>query len=206
LVIDDQLHPENNGKVGVMDISKTLKNKIQGVDTPPNYYDLAAGYNFNIVVSIAQSRDKQSYYPDYSNSGYEQTPTGIDANYVFGKMNELQITDFAGWARKLNDAIAKKAQGAQAGYGNPQTQGQVAPQATTPVAAYTPGQPVATPVAPATAPVGAAPVATPVATPPAPQNGTPWEAAPTAPINPAAPAPAAPEMGDFDAVFGTPNG
>ena len=221
-VLEDQLHPELNGTVGIMDISKTLKNKIQGVDTPMNYYDLNVGHNFNIVVSLTQSRDGDSYFPDYGKSGYEAQPSAIDPNYVFAKMNELEIADFAAWARNLNDAISKKAQAASQGYSAPT--GMVAPQATAPAASYTPGVPM-TPMAPAahvaptfTLPVPQGQVAAPAApapytpaapTPVAPTTpGVPWEPAPQAPVGPQAPAGQAPTVGlnDFDSVFGTPAG
>jgi hypothetical protein len=228
-IISDALRPENNGRVVVMDISKTLKNKIQGKDTPINYYDVNAGNNFSVVVSLQQSKDGSSFFPNYNKSAYDAQPTQIDGQAVFNQMNELGIADFATWARTLNDAIAKKAAAASGGYG------QVAPQATQAPAAYTTGAPVMPQVAPAApvapvAPVPAAPVAVapvapvapaaPVAAAPVPQvapvapvapaapvSGVPWEPAPVAPVSPAAPAPAVENtMQDFDNVFGTPEG
>jgi len=233
-VLDDPLHPECNGRVCVMDISKTLKNRIQGVDTPMNYYDINAGFNFNLVVSLQQSNDGNSYFPNYSKSAYSPAPCPIDGNYVFTQMTDLRIVDFAGWARQLNDAISKKAQGASSGYAAPQQYGQVNPAAVTPSAPYTPGVVPMTPAAPAPAPAApinpgvmpgvmpgaiapaaqAAPVAqaptpfvVPVQTPPAPSNNVPWTPAAAAPPAPNAPSAPQPQTSgnDFDNVFGTPD-
>ena len=231
MVLSDPLHPEMNGQVKVMDISKTLRNAIVGQNTPPNYFDPNAGFNFNVVVELQQSKDKTQWFPNYGRSGFDTSPTQINTAYIMEKLNEMGITDFAEFVKKLNDYFLKKnSQPASGSY-----QGQVSPQATTPPSAYGAGQVATQPVvqtAPVAAPVAAQPVpmATPVAAPvptavpqpvavqptatPVDPNQIPFESAPTVPqpvgaqqpvAQPVPQAQAAPDGEDFEAIFGTPN-
>lgn len=111
LVLNDSLHPERNGFVGVMEISKTLYNRIKNKNTPANYFDFNAGHNFHINVSLQQSKDGQQWFPNYGKSGFEAQPSPCQAQYACQKMNEGKFSDFATFMNRVN---------------NPKPQGQVA--------------------------------------------------------------------------------
>jgi hypothetical protein len=107
LVINDCLHPEKNGFVGVMEITKTLAKQIRGTSTPPNYFDFQNGFNFNIVVSMRQSKDGNSFFPDYGKSAFDQSPSPVSAQYVVPKMKEQDFADFAAFVQRLNNPKPK---------------------------------------------------------------------------------------------------
>lgn len=107
LVVNDSLHPEKNGFVGVMECTKTLAKQIRGKNTPPNYFDINNGFNFNIVVSMQQSKDGSQYFPNYVKSHYEQSPKPINGKYVYEKMQEGDFVDFAQLVNRLNNPKPK---------------------------------------------------------------------------------------------------
>ncbi len=115
-VLSDMLHPERNGFVGVMDITKTMKRCIQGKNTPPNYFDLTVGYNFNIIVSMEENKNKTSFFPNYNRSHYDANPSPIDGNYVMPRLQALKIQDFAAWVTMFNENMRKKLQNNNTGY------------------------------------------------------------------------------------------
>lgn len=230
MVQEDPLHPEMNGFVGVMEITKTLYNRIKNNATPQNYFAFDNGYTFNVVVSLQQSKDGQSWFPNYTKSCYDQQPSAIDYNYPITKLREYKIENFSEFVQRLNDGILRKAQGGVPGNTamvNPQATAAPTVYGTEPVAAVAP-----VPVAPV-APVAAAPVAVAPAPVVAPSSApavapvpagppavAPAPVAPTAPAAPAAPpvnssvpwdeAPDVPtpdaQPQDFDSIFGTPEG
>lgn len=167
LVCNDSLHPEKNGFVGIMEVSKTLHNRIKSKTTPANYFDFNNGFNFHINVSLSQSKsDENQWYPDYKKSGFEAQPTQCPVEYVVPKMQEGKFADFAAFVTKINNPQPKAAAPVGGGYN--------------PLAAARPAQAPAAvgytqPAAPATpGPVNYNPQATPIAaqysnpTPPAP--------------------------------------
>jgi hypothetical protein len=198
LVINDPLHPEKNGFVGVYEMSKTVHKALRK-NTPPNYFDLNQGYNFNIVARLVQSKDGTQWFPNYEKSGFDQAPTQIDAKYVYDKLTEYKIADFAAFANRINNPRTDNNYQGQAPQQNYVQQQAVSGQST-----YSPGaatQPVQNNFAPQQQ---AAPVQQPVpqnnAAPSAPaQSAMPWQADNNAP-----PAPQAPEAGsdDFESIFG----
>lgn len=103
LVLSDSLHPERNGFVGVMEVSKTLYNRIKSKTTPQNYFDFNNGYNFHINVSLSQSKDGNQWFPDYKKSAFEAQPTQCQAQYAAAKMNELKFADFATFMTRINN-------------------------------------------------------------------------------------------------------
>lgn len=122
MVIDDPLHPHLNGFVGVMELSKTLHKKLTDTaKVPQNYDDINAGHNFNLIFEIVQSKDGTQEFPSYNYSKFEQNPTPVDMNTVVGKLNTLQIADFAEFVQKVNNPRQQQ----QNSY---QQQGQVNPQ------------------------------------------------------------------------------
>jgi hypothetical protein len=129
MVLSDSLNPDRNGFVGVMEVSKTLYNRIKSKNTPANYFDFNAGHNFHINVSLSQSKDGQQWFPNYNKSGFEAQPSPCQAQYAASKMNEGKFADFATFMSRINNP---KPQGPVA-YGAPAQapQGyapQVAPQ------------------------------------------------------------------------------
>lgn len=111
MVLSDSLNPERNGFVGVMEVSKTLYNRIKSKNTPANYFDFNAGHNFHINVSLSQSKDGNQWFPNYNKSGFEAQPSPCQAQYACQKMNEGKFSDFATFMSRVN---------------NPKQQGQVA--------------------------------------------------------------------------------
>jgi hypothetical protein len=180
LVMNDSLHPQMNGFVGVMEMSKTLYSRIKSKTTPQGYFDFNNGYNFNINVTLKQSKEGDQWFPDYSSSGFDKMPSPCNANYVCKLMNEGKFSDFAPFVTRLN------------------TPKQAAP-ATAPATVSGGQAPWAVPAAPQMAP-STAPVQPQQTNPPwlatQPQNMT--QAAPAAPTAPAVPG----GEEEFNKIFG----
>lgn len=102
MVLNDSLHPENNGFVGVMEVSKTLYNRIKNKNTPANYFDFNNGHNFHINVSLQQSKDGAQWFPNYNKSGFEAQPSPCQAQYAAQKMTEGKFADFATFMQRIN--------------------------------------------------------------------------------------------------------
>lgn len=113
LVLSDSLHPERNGFVGVMELSKTLYNRIKNKNTPANYFDFNVGHNFHINVSLQQSKDGNQWFPNYAKSVFDANPTPAPAAYVCQKMQELKFSDFATFINRLNNPRPAQAQPVQ---------------------------------------------------------------------------------------------
>jgi hypothetical protein len=199
LVINDPLHPENNGFVGVYEMTKTVRNAIHNKNTPPNYYDLNQGYNFNIIARLVQSKDGTQWFPNYQKSCFDQAPSQIDAKYVYDKLTEYKISDFAAFANRINNPRTDNNYQGQA----PQQQF-VQQQAVTEQTTYNPGGPTQPVQNQFSQPAQPAPTTAPVpqnnAAPSTPaQSAMPWQSNDDAP-----PAPQAPANGsdDFEAIFG----
>jgi len=111
LVLQDPLHPQLNGFVGVMEVSKTLFQRIKSKTTPPNYFDFNTGHNFHINVSLEQSKDGTQVFPNYKKSGFEANPTQCNVNYVVPKMNEGKFSDFATFMTRINSPKQQAPQG-----------------------------------------------------------------------------------------------
>jgi hypothetical protein len=119
LVLSDSLHPDKNGFVGVMTVSKTLYNRIKSRNTPANYFDFNNGFNFLINVSLAQSKDGQQWFPNYNKSAFETAPSACPVDYVAPKMNEGKFADFAQFANMINTPKPKNAPPQNMAMGNP---------------------------------------------------------------------------------------
>lgn len=102
MVLNDTLHPEQNGFVGVMEISKTLYNRIKNKNTPQSYFDFNNGNNFHINVSLQQSKDGTQWFPNYNKSGFEAQPSPCQAQYAAQKMMEGKFADFATFMQRIN--------------------------------------------------------------------------------------------------------
>jgi len=105
LVMNDAFRPENNGRVVVTEVSKTLHKQITD-NPPPNYFDFNIGHNFNIVFKLTEGRGG-NYYLDYTESHYDPNPSSVDANYVMEKMQEGRFSDFAEFVNRLNNPQQK---------------------------------------------------------------------------------------------------
>jgi len=185
LVVNDPLHPDKRGFVGVMDVSKTLYRAITK-NPPANFFDLNHGFNFNIVVELQKSKDGKQIFPNYTQSAFDTTPTSVRPDYVIERMNVGKFTDFADFTKKLNEYFLKKANGGG------EQQVSAFPQSTIPASTYTSG-PVQTQKIAQTNPV--------------PQNAEPfpWEAPQSVPAQTSDPAPQTVSPDEFDSIFGTPN-
>lgn len=111
LVLSDPLHPEKNGFVGVLELSKTLHQRIKSKATPQNYFDFNTGHNFHINVTMAQMQTKQGVqtFPDYKASGFEAQPSQCNVKYVHPKMVEGKFADFVTFMTRINNPQPKAA-------------------------------------------------------------------------------------------------
>ena len=153
-VLNDPLHPENNGRIAVMEMSKTLHKNIKNQTTPQNYFDPNNGHNFNIVVELQEMKgDSESVFPNYYKSHFDQNPTQIDIRAAFTQMQNLGFLDFSDWVGTLNAGLRKKAMNNQQSF-NPQqsfnmnggmANQSVNPQSVAPQQPYSPTQNVPQP-------------------------------------------------------------
>lgn len=108
LVMEDTLHPENNGFVGAYEFAKTVHKCVKNKNTPDDYYALNGGNNFYLRVSLKKSRDGTQYFPDYSKSGFDDAKSNINPKYVYDRLAENQIADFASFVDRLNNPKQKQ--------------------------------------------------------------------------------------------------
>lgn len=131
LVIDDQLHPEKNGLVGIFDFPKTIHRVLCKDTAPPNFFDINNGFTFNIVVSLQQSKDGESVFPNYAKSHFDSTPSPVNAKYVAAKMKEYDLLDFRAVVDRINQALTNpkpKAEEIENPYASPSQPAATPPQ------------------------------------------------------------------------------
>lgn len=132
VVCSDPLRPENNGFVGVMELSKTLHKRVTDSNRPPLYFAFNEGHLFNIVVSISKFKKDGSLFPNYAKSHFDQQPTPVNHTQIVQRMNDLGFLDFTAFVDSVNENLSKpKTQ--------PQQQTMVNSQALTPAVDYTAG-------------------------------------------------------------------
>lgn len=110
LVINDPLNPANNGFVGIMEITGTLRKCIQNKNTPQNYFDLNQGYDFNLNCTIeprdfSAQRDESDMreIPIYYASKFADQPSQTHIQHIENKWQTTKTKNFAEFVNMLNN-------------------------------------------------------------------------------------------------------